>query len=212
MSRVYGDISLDSGRRTASQRYEETRAERLDGVSDYSGQLDAVLYVYALVDPDTHLPRYIGQTTNVVRRAYAHCSDAYRPDSASRYPDKDAWIRECNGTVAIVTLDKASAQTIQAVEHAYIIATIDAGCPIFNRANRTQRSERLSRDWTRKIQVAMARLARGAIEGFPMHVHTRRYGDVSSTQMYNRLVNLEATVADLVSQVEALRKAGPIKR
>jgi len=206
MSRVYGDLTIDSRRRAASQRYEETKAERLDGVSDYSGQLDTVLYVYALLDPDTHRPRYIGQTANIIRRARKHSSAAYETAALSESPDKDAWIRECDGTVVIVTLDKASAQTIQVVEHAYIAAAVDAGCSIFNRANKAKRPERLSRDWIGKIQTIMAHLSQGDVQALPMYVHTRRYGNISSAQMYNRLIELEATVVGLAKQVEALRK------
>lgn len=212
MAEVYRGLGADNRSNVRRRQYRETEAERLDGVSDYHGQLDTVLYVYALVDPDTHLPRYIGQTADIVRRARKHCSAAYESAALSESPDKDAWVRECSGTVAIVTLDEASAQTIQIIEHAYIVAAVDAGCSLFNRTNTAKRPERLSRDWTRKIQTTMAYLSQGDVQALPMYVHTRRHGDISSTQMYNRLVELEATVADLASQVDRLREMRLNKR
>lgn len=178
----------------------------LDGEAVADGAHDAILYIYALLDPSTYLPRYIGQTNDITRRLAAHCSVAYRPHEIAPHADKDAWIRECGGHIVAVKLDEASPHMAMAIERAYIVTAIDAGCSLLNVGNRMLRRERLSREWAQKIQRNIALLVQGDGKTLPLYTHIRRTNESPLAETVKRVAELEVVVANLAHHLQALQE------
>ncbi len=59
-----------------------------------------MITIYALVDADSHLVRYVGQTTNVQKRYQIHCS--------GKDGNTGEWVRSLNAPPQLVLLETVS--------------------------------------------------------------------------------------------------------
>jgi predicted GIY-YIG superfamily endonuclease len=90
-----------------------------------------VHYVYALLDPRTNQPRYVGCTTDCARRLLDHIN-------ATR--GTGAWLRElrscgCLPTIAILEVCQCSDAGMEA-ERNWVAKYLEAGCDLLNVAKR----------------------------------------------------------------------------
>ena len=65
-----------------------------------------MIYIYTLSHPITKEIRYVGQTTNIIRRFKTHLSSSNRKNSDSYYTHKARWIRKIlnEGLIPIVEI------------------------------------------------------------------------------------------------------------
>ena len=64
-----------------------------------------IVTIYALVDPETHLVRYVGQTTRLASRYKEHCKGAYSATAR--------WVHSLNDDPQLVVLETLPNEMVQ---------------------------------------------------------------------------------------------------
>jgi hypothetical protein len=71
-----------------------------------------IIMIYALVDPETHLVRYAGQTTRLASRYKEHCSGAYHATAR--------WVRSLNDDPQLVVLETVTITPVPGTSCVYV--------------------------------------------------------------------------------------------
>jgi predicted GIY-YIG superfamily endonuclease len=109
--------------------------------------------IYALVDPKDHTVRYVGQTTDLQTRFYAHCNQKENFREA-------AWISRLGNEglrPAMVVLTKCKTQEdVDEREMAIIDEYLDKGCDLYNQRKNVRLHFGVSRRTYQELQKEMS--------------------------------------------------------